>query len=63
MQNEHKSCKKNVMRTLERLSYLVHHLKDMKHDECPYVANIDLSQLDNLHEIISHISSNVRKEL
>jgi hypothetical protein len=51
--DEHKTCKAKVLRRLERISYLINDLKNMKWDECPATKKIDMRELDVLQVWIS----------
>lgn len=60
----HKACKKNALRTVEKASYLLKHLCDMKNDNCPALDNVDMSNLIHIdHELceLRRVLNNDRK--
>lgn len=47
-EENHKSCKYDAIRTIEKISYLLQHLKNMKNDECPALFNVEFRDFDKL---------------
>jgi len=52
---EHKYCRRAAKRRIERLSYLVHQLMDMKRDDCPAMRTLSQEALQKVQTTIDDL--------
>lgn len=56
----HKPCKAMALRRIERLSYLVHQLMDMKRDDCPAMHTVSQEDLQKVQTAVDELRRTYR---
>jgi len=59
--DDHKKCKRDVLKNLEKISYILYKINCMKRDDCPSLKDVFEADLVCLSGVVDNIRRTITK--